>query len=144
MFYKDLDTCILNKLSKKQVLTCSLVCKKWNTYSKRIIIRSYSNLNWLHLENNQLTQIPKELGQLLNLNRLWLQNNQLTQIPKELGQLLNLEWLDLKNNQLTQIPKELGQLLNLEWLRLENNQLTQIPKELGQLPIYNKKQIFLL
>ena len=35
----------------------------------------------LDLQNNQLTSIPKELGQLFNLNMLDLQNNQLTNIP---------------------------------------------------------------
>ena len=91
------------------------------------------NLQELDLEDNQLTSIPSELGQLSNLKYLYLTNNQLVSIPKELGQLSNLVVLYLTNNQLVSIPSELGHLSKLDELELTNNQLTSIPSELWQL-----------
>src|SRR5207248_145705 len=80
-----------------------------------------SNLQHLDLYENQLIQIPSELGQLTSLQNLDLSSNQLTQIPSELGQLTNLQNLHLHKNQLTQIPPELGQLTNLQYMSLSKN-----------------------
>jgi hypothetical protein len=41
----------------------------------------------VYLKENKLKDI--ELGQLINLQSLYLSNNNLTTIPKELGQLIN-------------------------------------------------------
>src|SRR5271157_2907702 len=62
-------------------------------------------------------------NQLINSQELYLSNNQITQIPIEIGQLINLQELYLFNNQITQIPIEImGQLINLQQLYLYNNQ----------------------
>ena len=51
-----------------------------------------TNLQWLHLHDNQLGTIPVELGDLTNLQQLWLHRNELTgEIPVELGDLTNLQ-----------------------------------------------------
>jgi len=55
----------------------------------------------LNLTNNELTQIPPEIGQLQQLHSLFLFNNKLTQIPPEIGQLQQLRTLSLSYNQLT-------------------------------------------
>ena len=71
-------------------------------------------LTWLQLIgswNYQLTELPKEIGNLVNLTRLNLYGNQLIELPKEIGNLVNLTWLYLVNNQLTELPKE-----QQEWL----------------------------
>ncbi len=83
--------------------------------------------------SNQLTELPKEIGQLTNLTRLNLNSNKLTELPKEIGQLIDLTELDLFNNKLTELPKEIGQLTNLTRLNLNSNKLTELPKEIGQL-----------
>jgi Leucine-rich repeat (LRR) protein len=41
------------------------------------------------LNNNQLTALPPEIGQLTNLRGLALDGNQLTALPRELADLLN-------------------------------------------------------
>ncbi len=101
--------------------------------SELSILRRLKNLEELKLSNNQLTEVPKEVGQLASLRRLYLYENQLTGVPKEIGQLASLTTLRLDNNQLTEVPKEIGQLASLSTLTLSSNQLTEVPKEIGQL-----------
>jgi len=105
------------------------------------------NLEFLDLSNNQITEIPPEIGQLTHLEILRLYGNEITEIPPELGQLTNLEYFYLSNNQITEIPpdlfgevskakpagQEIGQLINLETLYLHKNHITEIPPEIGQL-----------
>src|SRR3989304_2639276 len=88
-----------------------------------------TNLRELHLCNNRMTQIPKEISMLTNLQHLYLDNNKITQIPNEICMLTKLENLYLDNNKITQIPKEIGMLTNLQELYLNGN-ILQISNEL--------------
>ncbi|MGY8788354.1 MAG: leucine-rich repeat domain-containing protein, partial [Fidelibacterota bacterium] len=81
-------------------------------------IGNLTNLEWLHLQNNELTgSIPSEIGNLINLERLHLDNNQLTgSIPPELGNLINLDHLFLNDNQLIgEIPESICELSSMPW-----------------------------
>ncbi|EMO55920.1 leucine-rich repeat domain-containing protein [Leptospira noguchii] len=83
----------------------------------------------LDLSGQELTTLPKEIGQLKNLRELSLKWNQLVTLPKEIGRLQNLQALYLRDNQFTILPQEIGQLENLRELRLGNNQLSFEEKE---------------
>jgi leucine-rich repeat protein SHOC2 len=61
-------------------------------------------------------QIPVEIGQLQQVQLLDLSENQITQIPAEIGQLKELY---LYNNQITQIPDEIEQLRRANDLQLD-------------------------
>lgn len=87
----------------------------------------------LNLDNNQLTSLPKEIGNLSRLRNLDLRGNQLTSLPKEMGNLTELECLYLNGNQLTSLPKEIGNFLHLKKLYIADNRLTDLPKEIGKL-----------
>jgi hypothetical protein len=87
----------------------------------------------LDLLDNQLTNLPTEIGQLSFLTQLYLDFNKLTSLPTEIGQLHYLTELHLFNNQLTSLPSEIGQLHFLRLLNLGYNQLTNLPAEIGQL-----------
>ncbi|BBI16262.1 Predicted protein [Neochlamydia sp. S13] len=43
------------------------------------------------MQQNQLTSLPAEIGQLSKLNELELSNNQLIALPAEIGQLSELD-----------------------------------------------------
>ena len=90
-------------------------------------------LKSLTLGDNQLTSLPKEIGNLTNLEVLELQRNQLTSLPTEIGNLEKLKTLSLNNNQLTFLPESIGKLTNLESLDISRNQLTSLPKAFGSL-----------
>ena len=87
----------------------------------------------LDLSNNQLTDLPAEIGLLTNLARLDLSNNQLTNLPTEIGLLTELIFLNLSNNQLTDLPATIWKLPKLICLALDNNQLTDLDAEIGKL-----------
>ena len=96
-------------------------------------IGNLTQLTHLDLSINKLTKLPKEIGNLTQLIELYLTNNKLTKLPKEIGNLTQLTYLDLSDNELTELPKEIGNLLQLIALYLHNNNLTELPKEIGNL-----------
>ena len=87
----------------------------------------------IYLNGNNLTTIPKEIGNLTKLRQLDLSYNELTTLPPEIGNLTNLEEFHLNDNQLTTLPPEIGNLKNLERLYLDENELTTLPPEIGNL-----------
>ncbi|PAV12530.1 hypothetical protein ASJ81_05925 [Methanosarcina spelaei] len=100
---------------------------------QRISVAKEKNLTNLNLSGNQLTQVPREIGELKNLTILDLSENTLTTLPQEIGELKNLTTLDLSRNQLMQLPSEIGKLKNLTILNLYDNQLTELPREIKEL-----------
>jgi len=59
----------------------------------------------LDLSGNQLTSVPKELGNLAALEQLAIGGNQLTSVPAAFGRLTALKRLYLGDNQeLTSVP----------------------------------------
>ena len=89
----------------------------------------------LNLVGNELTSLPAEIGQLTLLTELYLDGNQLTSLPAEIGQLTAMRVLHLSDNQLTSLLAEIGQLTSLRKLNLSGNQLTSLPAEIGQLTL---------
>lgn len=92
-----------------------------------------NELTELDLSNQQLTELPPEIGQFKNLQNLNLSENQLSFLPQEIGQLKHLQSLDLSQNQIISLPKELNQLKDLKQLNLQQNQLSEVPREILQL-----------
>ena len=50
-------------------------------------IQELYNSKELSLKNNNISEIPKEIGNLTNLHDLYLRNNNISEIPKELKHL---------------------------------------------------------
>ena len=68
-----------------------------------------------------------------------LNDNKLTSVPAEIGQLTALRELNLNNNKLTSVPAEIGQLTSLTVLYINGNQLTSLPAEIAtrEFPLAN-------
>lgn len=99
-----------------------------NNRIKRLTqIEILSRLFKLHLDSNDMTYLPIEIGQLVHLNHLSVTNNYLETIPKEIGKLTLLKFLDLGSNCLTSVPSTIEQLTGLKELILNDNQITTFP-----------------
>ncbi|XP_061084746.1 leucine-rich repeat-containing protein 27-like isoform X1 [Conger conger] len=61
------------------------------------LFSSLPNLVWLDLRNNQLSQLPPEIGQHSVLKTLLLEGNPITELPLELGNLVTLTALSLRH-----------------------------------------------
>jgi len=105
-------------------------------------IKFLNNLRLLYIDNNQITNLPQEIKFLTNLRTLNLRKNKLTELPLEIKFLTNLKSLDVSYNQLEFLPQEIGQLNNLEALNLSNNQLTELPIEIKFLTNLNNLNIY--
>lgn len=82
------------------------------------------------MNDNHITILPPEIGNLTNLCILSLSNNKLKRIPREIKNLHNLRYLFLANNKLKYITSKISRLTYLEKLVLENNKLKKLPVEI--------------
>ena len=98
-------------------------------------IGQLSELRSLFIEKHDLTELPDSFTMLANLKHLYISNNWLTSLPAEFGDLTNLETLDLGYNQLVSIPESIGDLENIVYLFLFNNQLSFVPETICDLDL---------
>lgn len=78
-------------------------------------------LRWLILTDNQISQLPVELGARPLLQKLMLAGNHLTQLPESLANCHNLELLRIAANRFTRLPEWLLALPSLTWLAYAGN-----------------------
>lgn len=78
-------------------------------------------LRWLILTDNQLAELPPEIGNCPHLEKLMLAGNQLTALPATLARCTNLGLLRIAANQLTELPAWLLTLPRLSWLAYAGN-----------------------
>lgn len=100
-------------------------------------IGEFVNLRVLDLSNNSLRQIPAEITQQCQLTTLIAKNNLLddTSLPKTLrsSQGGGLKELNLSGNRFTQIPEQVFELRSLKYLYLGGNQITNVSKDIWKL-----------
>ena len=65
------------------------------------------------MEYNQLTSLPKSIGNLTHLTELYLRKNQLTSLPESIGKLTNITEFVFECNLLTTLPESIGNLTNI-------------------------------
>jgi len=114
-WYSQLETLLLSFCQLKSICTD---------------IQHLESLTFLDISNNNIKELPKELGSLSNLSTLLAFHNEITSIPNELCSLSeSLVTLDLSNNQITTLPTDLCYFIYLENLNLSNNFIKEIPNE---------------
>ena len=87
----------------------------------------------LDFSGQRIKSISQSLFRYPFLEKLYFNNNVLTWLPSEIGQLRSLTFLDLSQNDLTSLPAEIGMLINLKTLLVFDNQLETLPFEMGYL-----------
>lgn len=80
-----------------------------------------AELRWLILTDNQLIELPAELGQCSRLQKLMLAGNQLQHLPDEIAACQNLELLRISANRFEALPDWLLFLPRLSWLAFAGN-----------------------
>ncbi|MGF6096526.1 protein kinase [Pseudomonas sp. 18175] len=78
-------------------------------------------LRWLILTDNQISQLPDELGHRPLLQKFMLAGNHLTHLPESLANCHNLELLRIASNRFTHLPEWLLALPSLTWLAYAGN-----------------------
>ncbi len=78
-------------------------------------------LRWLILTDNQLADLPVELGSCTRLQKLMLAGNRLQTLPKQLADCKNLELLRISANKFTVLPGWLITMPRLSWLAFAGN-----------------------
>lgn len=77
----------------------------------------------LVLDNNQLTSLPTDIGQLSRLEKLSVKENALVTVPVSIKQLQKLSVLDLSANSLSELTAAVAECSQLEELNVSNNDL---------------------
>ena len=80
-----------------------------------------AQLRWLILTDNQLEELPGELGKCANLQKLMLAGNRLQRLPEELAACQRLELLRIAANRFEALPGWLLTLPRLAWLAYSGN-----------------------
>jgi len=78
-------------------------------------------LRWLILTDNQISELPAEIGRCTELQKLMLAGNQLQALPEELASCTKLELLRISANRFASLPACILNLPRLSWLAYAGN-----------------------
>lgn len=85
------------------------------------------NLRWLILTNNNIAELPKEIGLCKRMQKLMLSGNRLSTLPEELSNCRNLALLRIAANKLHELPQWIMQLPKLSWIAFSGNNFSKTP-----------------
>ena len=81
------------------------------------------NLSILHIEHNELEELPAGLVSLKHLLEIHASNNLINALPDDLQTFPALKLLDVSENKLREVPHTLSQCQRMKTLKLESNPL---------------------
>ncbi|MEH3113725.1 leucine-rich repeat-containing protein kinase family protein [Pedobacter terrae] len=85
------------------------------------------NLRWLILTNNNIAELPKEIGLCTRMQKLMLSGNRLSVLPEELSNCQNLGLLRIAANTLHELPKWITKMPKLSWIAFSGNNFSKTP-----------------
>ncbi|WP_293307804.1 leucine-rich repeat-containing protein kinase family protein [Pedobacter sp. UBA5917] len=85
------------------------------------------NIRWLILTNNNIAELPKEIGLCKRMQKLMLSGNRLSSLPEELGNCLNLALLRIAANKLHELPQWVTAMPKLSWIAFSGNNFSKTP-----------------
>jgi len=85
------------------------------------------NLRWLILTNNNIAELPKEIGLCTRMQKLMLSGNRLGTLPEELAKCKNLGLLRIAANKLHELPKWISAMPKLSWIAFSGNNFSKTP-----------------
>ncbi|CAG5106181.1 Similar to lgr4: Leucine-rich repeat-containing G-protein coupled receptor 4 (Danio rerio) [Cotesia congregata] len=114
------------RLRRLKQLQCLSIVNVGLEYIATDSLENLSELIYLDMSENKISEINNALNNLVQLKTLILENNQLIDIPN-ISNLKNLEYFSVSNNNLTSLKRyNFDNLLNLKILKLSHNGLTEI------------------
>lgn len=99
---------------------------------RRVPLTSVPGLH-LYVNNNALTELPAELGQLDNVEFFYCEFNRLSTLPPALADMDSLIAMYFTGNRFTEIPAFVYGMSRLTKLQFSKNQLTQLPADIGRM-----------
>ena len=84
------------------------------------MLGSYEN------DHNQIKELPAEIGQLKNIEYIHLGNNKLKSLPRQITNCIKLKELALWCNEFEEIPEWLSEM-NLKDLNFYTNKIQHLP-----------------
>ncbi|MEL6347652.1 MAG: leucine-rich repeat domain-containing protein [Myxococcota bacterium] len=99
------------------------------------------SLRYLNLQSNLIDSIPDWIAEFEVLETFLFERNQITGLPRSIGQMPQLKWLDIRCNNIETLPDSLGDLKTLETLQVGQCELTSLPESLKSLPNLQRLEI---
>ncbi len=134
--YKSLDEAFK---TPAEVYRLNLYWKKLGTITDSI--EYLTNLTYLKISSNELTEFPKSICKLTNLTELDISWNKITSLPDCISNLTKLEKFDAGQNKIISLPEFLCGLTNLKELVVKGNKLKELPEAIGNLSNLEKFKI---
>ena len=101
-----------------------------------------SSIEYLQVENNDISQVPVALTQMRKLTSLSLQNNKLKCLRDEFCDMGQLQCLQLHNNNLETLPENFDKLKQLRELSLHDNPLKNPPSDWWSVVCFSQLEDF--
>uniref|UniRef100_A0A0D9XQH8 NB-ARC domain-containing protein n=1 Tax=Leersia perrieri TaxID=77586 RepID=A0A0D9XQH8_9ORYZ len=87
-----------------------------STYMLESILSESSYLTVLELQDSEITQLPKSIGNMFNLRYIGLRRTKVKSLPDSVEKLSNLYTLDIKQTKIEKLPRGIAKIKKLRHL----------------------------